>query len=144
MYSVYLHVVFSTKNRALILTENLKEIVFGIFKSVAGNHHSYILACNGMEDHVHILIKVKLNENVSEIVKEMKRLSSSYINKQSDVKYFYWQHHYAVFSVSKSICPNVIRYIDNQQIHHNGKSYLNEMEQFANKSNESLDFDFYE
>lgn len=144
LYSVYLHIVFSTKNRVEILTDDIKENVFNIFKSVAGKRNAYILACNGMEDHVHLLIKAKLNINISDLIKEMKRISSFSINNSSRIRYFYWQHHYAAFSVSHSICPKVVSYINNQQIHHREQSFLQELESFAKTSNESIDVDFYE
>lgn len=144
LYSVYLHIVFSTKNRVEIITEDIKSTIFNIFKSVAGKHNVFILACNGMEDHVHLLMKVPLNTNVSDVVKEMKRLFSLNINDNSLIRYFYWQHHYAAFSVSKSICPRVTRYIENQQIHHKGQSFIEELESFAQKCDEFIDVDFYE
>lgn len=144
LYSVYLHIVFSTKNREEILTNEIKDDVFYIFQSVAGKHHSYILACNGMEDHIHLLMKFQLNINVSDVIKEMKRVSSFTINNKSKFRYFYWQHHYAAFSVSESICPRVINYIKNQQMHHKRQSFLEELESFAYKCKEKIDDDFYE
>jgi len=141
---VYLHVVFSTKNRVEILTDDIKPTAFNIFKSVAGKNEASIIECNGVCDHMHILIKFKLNTNISEIIKEMKRLPSYCINKRSQYPYFYWQHHYAAFSVSKSNCHKVVNYIRNQQIHHKTKSFHNELEWIAQKCNESIDQNFFE
>ncbi len=144
LYSVYLHIVFSTKNRVEILTDEIKDTVFKIFKSVAGKNEASIIECNGVSDHVHILIKVKLNTDITEIIKEMKRLSSYCINRRHQYPYFYWQHHYAAFSVSKSNCQNVANYIRNQQIHHKDQSFHNELEWISQKCDEPIDQDFYE
>lgn len=143
LYSVYLHVVFSTKKRVKILTDDVRDTVFNLFRSVASKYEASVLECNGMEDHIHLLIKVKLNINISDLIKEMKRLSSYCVNRDNGYPYFYWQHHYAVFSVSETNCNKVINYIKNQQAHHKNQSFINELEWIARKCKESLDDDFY-
>jgi len=43
---------------------------------------------------------------------------------------FSWQEGYGAFSYSKSQLPKVIRYIENQEIHHRKKTFLEEYRDF--------------
>lgn len=144
--SVYLHIVFSTKNREPILTNDIKDDIIELFHTVSSSHGCIVLACNGMPDHIHLLIKTNMQKSISDIVKEIKRISSLRINTKYKDRSFYWQHHFAAFSVSHSLVPKVIDYIKNQETHHQSTSvtYLCELEDFAKYANEPIDKDFYE
>ncbi len=144
--SVYLHIVFSTKNREPILTYDIKDEIISLFHTVSSSHGCIVLACNGMPDHIHLLVKTNMQKSISDIVKEIKRLSSLKINAKYKDRGFYWQHHFAAFSVSHSLVPKVINYIKNQESHHlnTPMTYLSELEDFAKHANETIDWDFYE
>ena len=40
---------------------------------------------------------------------------------------FQWQNSYAAFTVSKSVLPDVVTYIDRQQEHHRQRSFSEEL-----------------
>ncbi|WP_339815991.1 transposase [uncultured Imperialibacter sp.] len=93
-----------------------------------------MLAINGVEDHIHILIGMRPTQSLSDLLQDIKSGSSKWINDNKLTKRkFAWQEGYGAFSYSKSHVPNVIRYIHNQEEHHRKKSFLEEYEEFLKK-----------
>ena len=64
---------------------------------------------------------------MSELVGDLKRDSSKWIKTTGDTSQnFHWQDGYGAFTVSKSKVPEVIRYIQTQREHHQGKTFADE------------------
>ena len=77
-----------------------------------------------MPDHVHILLGLKPDMALSDLVGDIKTGSSNFINRQKWVRgRFNWQQGYGAFSCSRSQLDAVIRYIQNQQRHHARKTF---------------------
>ena len=86
---------------------------------------------NGMPDHVHILISTKPDCNLSDLVRDIKSNSTKWMNKTGLIKSkFAWQNGFGAFTVSQSQLKKVIRYIENQEQHHNSKSFKEEYVDF--------------
>ena len=86
-----------------------------------------MLAINGTDDHVHILFGLSPKQSVSDIMREIKRDSSKWINENAFVSGgFAWQNGYGAFSYSKSQVGQVTRYIAKQKTHHEQISFLDE------------------
>ena len=67
-------------------------------------------------------------------MKVVKQSSSKWINESNLVKsHFEWQEGYGAFSYSKSDVYKVINYINNQEIHHSKKTFLEEYLDFLNE-----------
>jgi putative transposase len=67
------------------------------------------------------------HQSISSLVQNVKTESSKWIKAQKFCKgLFSWQEGYGAFSYSKSHVPDVIRYIQNQEIHHRKETFLNE------------------
>jgi putative transposase len=99
----------------------------GIFQE---NKHK-MLQINGMPDHVHIFIGMRPHQSVSALIQNVKTESSKWIKAQNLCSYpFAWQEGYGAFSYAKSQVDNVIRYIQNQEIHHRKETFLNEYKTF--------------
>jgi REP element-mobilizing transposase RayT len=78
---IYLHIVFVVEGRQNLIPEKNKE---ELYKYIAGiikekGHKPFIV--NGMPDHIHILVGCNPIEGSSSLVKEIKRCSSLFINK---------------------------------------------------------------
>ncbi len=87
-----------------------------------------------MPDHIHLLIGMKPNCCLSDLVREVKKASNSYINGKKWVRgRFEWQSGYGEFSYSHSTLDSVIKNISNQKIHHEKTSFKNEYIKFLNK-----------
>ena len=93
-----------------------------------------MLAINSMPDHIHIFVGFKPNVLISDFVKEIKFESNTFINSKGWIKgKFSWQEGYGVFSYSHSQIGSVINYIQNQEKHHQKKTFRQEYLEFLEK-----------
>jgi putative transposase len=100
---------------------------------VSNNGHK-LLAINGVEDHIHILIGVRPNQSISDLMQDVKGSSSKWINEQDFMKStFKWLAGYGAFSYSKSHISNVIHFIERQEEHHRKISFREEYIAFLEK-----------
>jgi len=124
--SLWVHLVWSTKNREPILTPSLKHEVFIVINNIATDHEIYLDCINGVEDHVHLLIRLRTDQAVADVVKTIKGNSWEYFKNDLD-KYVSWQDGFAAFSVSPGNLKQVRSYIYNQERHHKDKSFSDEL-----------------
>ncbi|MEY2918412.1 MAG: hypothetical protein RIS73_2126 [Bacteroidota bacterium] len=128
---LHIQFVFAVKYRAALISKDWKDelhkYITGIFQ---GNGHK-LLQINSMPDHIHILIGMRPTQSISALVQNVKTESSKWIKeKKFCAVSFAWQEGYGAFSYSKSHVPDVIRYIQNQEIHHKKESFLDEYRHF--------------
>jgi len=89
------------------------------------------LIVNGVEDHVHALFALSRTHSIADVVKEIKRTSSSWVKELSPkLSKFHWQGGYGAFSVSQSNLEDVVRYIKNQEEHHKRVTFQDEYRAF--------------
>jgi REP element-mobilizing transposase RayT len=82
---------------------------------------------NGMPDHIHVFFGMRPTQSVSDLLQQVKKSSSDWINEKGFLKQkFSWQASYGAFSYAKSQVPSVINYIQNQKEHHRKKSFQEE------------------
>jgi REP element-mobilizing transposase RayT len=125
--AIYLHVVFSTKQRYPYLKTEGRDSLFGYIGGTLQEHKSVLLRAGGVEDHVHLLISVHPAYAISDTVRLIKANSSRWINENNQCKArFEWQRGFGVFSVSHSQLSKLIQYIDNQVAHHEKVSFKDE------------------
>jgi REP element-mobilizing transposase RayT len=88
----------------------------------------------GVEDHVHIACRLNKVLGVSELIKELKQGSSTWIKTEfQNQQLFHWQNGYGAFSVSPSHLPALKQYIDNQEEHHRHESFQDEFRRLLRK-----------
>ena len=139
-HGILIHVVFSTKQRFKLLHENWRDELYGIMGGIAKEHKSILLRCGGIEDHVHLLLKIHPSFAIADTVKLIKGNSSRWINDYQKVPArFEWQRGYGAFSVSESMADVVKSYIDNQEQHHRQQSFQDEY--FALLRKHKIEFD---
>ena len=86
-----------------------------------------MLAIHCMPDHAHLFVGFKPAILISDFVKEIKVESNEFINDKGWVRgKFAWQEGYGVFSYCHVHIDAVVKYILNQEIHHQKKSFKNE------------------
>lgn len=131
--SLWVHLIWSTKNREPILTPALKSEVYKVINEIAADHEIYIDCINGVEDHVHLLVRMRTDQSVADIVKTIKGSSWEYF-KNDPEKYVTWQDGFAAFSVSPNELKRVRSYIYNQEKHHRDKSFTDEVKEIKKAS----------
>ena len=92
------------------------------------------LQIGGTENHMHMLLGIPATVTVSKAVQLIKGGSSLWIKSEfASKRGFAWQDGYGAFSVSKSLLPEVIEYIQNQREHHRAKTFEEEYVAFLRK-----------
>ena len=94
---------------------------------------------NSVEDHIHVLFHLHRTKAVSNVVKEIKQSSSKWLKSKANMQGFAWQGGYAVFSVSESKKPAVVRYIQKQKEHHQRTCFQDELRSLLTLNNVSYD-----
>ena len=127
---IHIQFVFAVKYRQALICkewkERLHQYMTGIFQA---NKHK-MLQINSMPYHVHIFIGLRPHQSISSLIQSVKTESSKWIKEQNLSPSFAWQEGYGAFSYSKSQVDDVIRYIQNQEIHHRKETFLDEYRKF--------------
>jgi REP element-mobilizing transposase RayT len=125
---VYLHIVFSTKNREPTLADDWREELFRVLGGAANNLGCQSLLVGGVADHVHMLIALGRTIPIADAVGKIKSTSSSWVNQTHGLPSpFHWQAGYGAFSVSQSNVEAVREYIRRQPEHHARQSFQDEL-----------------
>jgi putative transposase len=116
-----IHVVFSTRERRKAISGEFQPRMWAYAAGICHQLGIFVHAVGGMEDHIHFLIQVPPRMAVAQAVLAIKSNSSRWANEEGHK--FAWQQGYGAFSVSRSIVPAVVRYIQNQEAHHRKMSF---------------------
>ncbi len=89
----------------------------------------------GVEDHVHLLVRMPADGSFGTIVRELKLSSLSWTKKcYPEIGKPRWQGGYSAFSVNSKKLDGIRNYIRNQEVHHRSRSFREEYESLL-KSN---------
>ncbi len=132
---VWIHYVWSTKNREPVLTDFIRNLLFDHIKQNAKIKNIYLDRVNDYYDHVHCLISLGSDQTIEKIAQLIKGESSFWLNNKSGLTALRleWQDEYFAVSVSESKLDIVRTYIDNQVAHHQIKTFAEEYQEFINK-----------
>lgn len=121
-----------------------------MYKYITGivqNHHHKMLQINGMPDHIHIFIGYDPRQTIPDLVETIKTDSNHFIKRQGFCpQKFNWQEGYGAFSYARSQVDAVVKYVANQERHHQKKTfqeeYLMMLQKFEVEYKEEYLFDF--
>ena len=132
---VYIHFVWSTKNRVPYLsTLDLRKSMWKHIKDNSVKKDVFIDYVNGYNDHCHCLISLGSDQTIGKIMQLIKGESAYWFNKHKLIlQKFEWQDEYFAVSVSESNIEKVRNYIKNQEMHHSKKSYQDEFQEMIDK-----------
>ncbi|MEQ9308145.1 MAG: IS200/IS605 family transposase [Balneolaceae bacterium] len=130
--SIWVHILFSTKYRVPYLTWNIRGEICTWIKNNGNAKSINIDVVYGVDDHLHVLVKLKPTQRISDIVNWKKGASSHWLNtKYTWENKFAWQEGYGVFSVSQNDINHVREYIYTQEFHHKTKSFITEIKELV-------------
>lgn len=146
---IYIQIVFAVKGRQNLIKKNHKDELYKYITGITRNKNQKLISINGMPDHIHILIGLKPDIALSDLIRDIKANSSKFINKKNwYMGKFNWQEGFGAFSYSRSHLNKVIKYIENQEKHHKKKSfkeeYLELLQKFCVEYKAKYVFDFIE
>ncbi len=139
--AVYIHLVFSTKERFPFLRDlDMRQVTFAYLSGTSKKLDCPTIAAGGMPDHVHILARLGRTISQADWVKEVKRVTNGWLKKQGpQFSKFEWQSGDAAFPVSQSNLNRVKKYINDQETHHRKFSLQDEFRALLRKH--QIDFD---
>ena len=113
----------SVSGRESLIEPEFKEELYKYITGIVRNQKQKLIAINGVSDHVHILIGLRPAMALADLEENIKTDSSKFINHNKWVHgRFSWQEGYGAFSYGHSQLDRVIRYIQNQEKHHERQS----------------------
>ena len=135
-----IHIIFSTKNREPLLDKGTRERLYPYMAQLIRDKGSECYRIGGVEDHVHLAIRLSKTATLSKTISEAKTGTSKWLKEISpELSEFSWQEGYGAFSVSPKDLDAVIAYIDQQEEHHKKISFQDEFRKFLKQY--GMDYD---
>jgi REP element-mobilizing transposase RayT len=146
---IYIQVVFAVSGRLCLVRDEFKEELYKYITGIVRNNGQKLISINCMPDHVHALVGLKPAMALADLVRDIKADSSNFINDNRWIRgKFSWQEGYGAFSYGHSQLDSIIRYIENQEKHHERSSfkteYLSLLKKFEITFDEKYVFKFIE
>ncbi len=137
---IYIHIVFTVKGRQNLIEKKWKDDLYKYICGIVNGKEQKVYAIGGIADHIHILISIKPDIAISDLVRDIKANSSKWINEKRMVKgKFQWQEGFGAFSSTQSQLDTIIAYINNQENHHQKKTFKDEYFDLLQKFNIEYD-----
>lgn len=132
---LFIHVVWHClQNRPLIHAEmetDLYQFVSDYCKTTDG---VYFKGVGGTKDHIHVVLQIKPELQISTFVGKLKGSSAREMNKRYGKDALRWQRGYGVVSFAKKNLPQVLEYINNQKDHHRKETFNETLERIISES----------
>ena len=138
--NVIIHIVFSTKYRTPWLVKPVRERAHAYLASIARDVDCECYRAGGVEDHVHLAVRLSRTITIAQLVEAVKTGTSKWMKTQGEeFKDFAWQRGYSAFSVYFREVDRLLNYIDGQQEHHRKRSFQEEYRELLREH--QIDFD---
>ncbi len=127
--ALYIHLVWATWDRLPLITPEIERPLHRVIASEAQKMGCVLLALNSVPDHLHILVRIPSTVAIAELVKQLKGVSSRFVNETLDpARSFKWQGFYGAFSVSRWDVEKIQTYVQRQKEHHETSTLIPELE----------------
>jgi putative transposase len=132
---IWIHTVWSTKNRAPFLKGEFKaELILHIRQTIE-TMDCPVRIVNGPADHLHALFSLNPERPLADVLQMAKGESAHWVNQRQFLRVkFAWQTGYGGFSVSPSMIAKVEAYIRRQEEHHKKMTFQEEYERLIRMS----------
>lgn len=115
---LYVHLVWTTKLRAPLLTPEIAPRVHGYVAARCRALRCEALAVGGVADHVHALVMLAPDVAVARLVREIKAPTTDFIHREFALTTFAWQSGYGAFSLRDTDLDSLRAYVTRQPLHH--------------------------
>ena len=100
LVSLLVHIVFSTKNRANLITPAIETDLYKYVSGTLRKMESPCLRIGGTANHLHLLVSQSKNIALAFLLEELKKSSSKWIKRQdAALSSFRWQDGYGAFTI---------------------------------------------
>lgn len=123
IYNNYYHLVFVTKYRRGVLSEEMIGRLRELIEETCKQMDSEMFEMNGEDDHIHIMLSINPKYSVSSFVGKLKGKSSYFLRKEywEHIKDYLWGNHfwspsYCVVTCGGAPLDIIKKYIDDQRV----------------------------
>ena len=109
------------KYRRQVLTDTMLKSVTEVLRNGLESWRCELIEVGGEADHLHLLIGIHPALNISELIGNLKAISSRHLRKEyaAEIKQYlwkdaFWHRAYYVGSVGKTTLETIKRYVQNQ------------------------------
>lgn len=82
---IYIQLVFAVKGRQNLIHAKWKEEMYKYICGIVSGKQQKVYAIGGVSEHIHLLVSVKPNILISDLVRDIKANSSKWINEKQFV-----------------------------------------------------------
>ncbi|HEV2237760.1 MAG TPA: IS200/IS605 family transposase [Ktedonobacterales bacterium] len=123
--NVLVHLVWATWDRQPLLTEPVQRSIRDSLAATCAKVGVEMIACGGIEDHLHLLVRLPANVTLAMLVQRLKGASAHLMTHEINPSAFFkWQGGYGAFSVSPRHLDAVCEYIRRQREHHSAHTTI--------------------
>ena len=145
----YVQIIFAVRHKNALIHKPWEERLYRYITGIVQNKGNKMIAINGMPGHIHLFIGINLENTLSDLVREVKKSSTNFINgEQLASNKFNWQEGYGAFSYGHSEVDSVAKDVMNQKNHHQNrtfkKEYVGFLKKFEVEYNDKYLFDWIE
>ncbi|WP_197428860.1 IS200/IS605 family transposase [Phnomibacter ginsenosidimutans] len=96
---IYIHVVFAVQGRQNLLQVQWRSQLYKYICGIVNGKKQKVYAIGGVADHIHILLSIKPDIALSDLIRDIKTSSAKWINDQKLIAgKFHWQEGFGAFS----------------------------------------------
>jgi putative transposase len=124
---LYAHIIFSVQGKKNFLNQNREADIYEFISNLVDKLGHKMLIINGTSDHIHLLVKLNPALAISDLVREIKKQSSFFINHKLLKKHgFNWEGGYTAFTQPRSQVNALFKYIEKQKDYHRNVKFREE------------------
>jgi REP element-mobilizing transposase RayT len=117
--ALFLHLVWATWDRLPLITPRIERDLYRCIEDEARGKGCTVLALNGTDEHVHLVVSFPTTVTIAELVKQVKGVSSHMANSVLLAEtQFKWQGYYGAFTISRWDVDQIVQYVKRQKEHH--------------------------
>lgn len=128
---IYIHVVWTTKNRQPLLLNDTVNLICKHIREYAQTKEIKVINVNGFHDHLHCLLMLSKGQNIAMTTNLLKGESSYWAYRNLNLtEKFIWDDSYFAVSVSPTQLHSLVEYIEKNPVRHKHNDIIKEYEEF--------------
>ena len=131
---LFIHYVFVTRYRRKAINRQHERNLYAYILGICESKDVQLIRINGIEDHVHMLVRVRTTIVLSDFIRDIKRATSIWMKSSGLFPDFDgWAREYDCSTVSPGDVDIVKDYIIHQKSHHSSVSVVEEYRTFIDQ-----------
>lgn len=116
---LFVHIVWATGGRLPLITEDVAPLIYGAIDTQCHRLNTPSLAVGGIEDHVHLLVRLPPLLGVEPLVEAVKLAAhTAFTTRIRPGWHFEWASTYGAFTLAQAEVPRAMMYVRNQKTLH--------------------------